>query len=741
MIVILAWLAQVNHAFAFTAPIITDLNSQLGDTSRDSCNAPANPIVLENCQPGTTDWHITKLDNTIEGFASATSVSAGESLDFFVNTTAAKFDVSIFRSGYYSGMGGRLIQTINGIAGRVQPECNHDATTGLVSCSNWSSSYRLTIPADWVSGVYIVKLTRPDTKSENYILFIVRDDTRHSAILAQVSYSTFQAYNNYGGKSLYSFNSDNCATISNALRAVAVSFDRPMIFPTLYFENSYFWGDYPMVAWLEAQGYDVSYNTSMDTLRSGKPGVQNELLNHRVFLSIGHDEYWSQEMHDAISAARDAGVHLGFFSSNVSYWRVRFASDPWTGKPDRTMISYKSTESGGADPSGWATSTWRDPAGVNNPENSLIGQQYIGDNDNDFFPLRVSADMAKDSFYRHTGLDQLPPGGYVDIGQRLIGWEWDAVVDNGLTPKNLTVLAASPVYGVTLADAGRKYITGKAIANVTRYIAPSGAIVFAAGTNLWAWGLAVVEPDRRIQQMTYNLLTDMGVHPATPAQTLVLESVKVGRITPTEQVPLISQPDPFSVRAIQQGFTMVGVQDAATVNGWTRTSAAKSSAASSLFFPAIRATTTAGGATITWQTNVPATGKIWVSIASGGMDYGAAQKGVWRSPEVYDALFKSLSTQHEFTMSGLTPDTIYYFQVAGTDAHGETSFSPENSFQTARGSWLDQIKVPLKPTYTEARCWVSANKSSTQVVAVVIGLTLVGFFSWIILFFRRTSRR
>jgi hypothetical protein len=48
------------------------------------------------------------------------------------------------------------------------------------------------------------------------------------------------------------------------------------------------------------------------------------VMNHKVFLSVGHDEYWSQGRRDAVTAARDAGVHLAFFSGNEIYWKIRW---------------------------------------------------------------------------------------------------------------------------------------------------------------------------------------------------------------------------------------------------------------------------------------------------------------------------------------------------------------------------------------------------------------------------------
>jgi hypothetical protein len=445
----------------------------------DPCAAPANPIVAENCRPGTTDWQITRTYGDIAGFASRASAAAGDTVDIYVDSHARQYDLAIYRSGYYGGLGGRLMLARPALPGTAQPACRNDPASGLVSCSNWSVSYSLQVPADWVSGVYIVKLTRLDTGGQSYLPLVVRDDTRHAAILFQLSVTTYQAYNNYGGKSVYSSLCSNyCTTVTGTPRAVKVSFDRPYALPAPFLNSTYFWVDFPMVSWLESQGYDVSYATDLDTDLSGQAGGQNRLLDHRLFLVVGHDEYWSQGMRQAITAARDAGVSLGFFSSNVSYWRVRFEPDPWTGQAGRVMVTYKTTESGPPDPSGTPTSTWRDPAGANDPENALIGMQYIGDNDNHSFPLRVTAAMGKDRLYRHTGLDTLPDGTYVDLGQRLVGWEWDAVVDNGHTPAGLTMP------GVNTATA-RPWRTSPATRRpaAPSYLPPAPA----SGRGAWRW--------------------------------------------------------------------------------------------------------------------------------------------------------------------------------------------------------------------------------------------------------------
>lgn len=674
------------------------------DRLSEPCAAPANPIVAENCQPGSSDWEVRNFYRDIEGFASAPSVNLGETVDFFVNTRAARYDLLIYRSGYYGGAGGRLIEAIRDLPGRAQPACRKELSTGLTSCSNWSVSYRLAILPDWVSGVYLAKLVRPDTGGENYILFVVRDDARQADLLFQLSTNTYQAYNNYGGKSTYSYNSYYCSTVAEAPRAVKVSLDRPYDFPEIVYGNTYFFSDYPMLRWLEAQGYDLSYIANLDTDRAGRPGAHNLLLDHRVFLSVGHDEYWTQAMRDAITAARDAGVHLGFFSANTSYWRVRLEPDPWTGKPDRVIVVYKTTEGGLPDPNGHPTSTWRDPEGVNDPENGLIGVQYVGDNDAMFFPLRVTAEMAQDRIYRHTGLQAMPPGTYAEIASAIVGWEWDAVVDNGHTPEGVTILAASPAYGSILNDAGRTYALGEAVAHTTRYIAPSGASVFASGTILWSWGLEVYDPDRRLQQITYNVLADMGAQPATPADALVLDG--------EDESGLASADDSFD--ELDTG------NDPVLTN--------------------IKATATDSKVMVTWETDRETYGQVWIKSSPGLIDWRTPGQGSGRLPVAAVGVEETETRSHALSIEGLRPDAVYYFQIAATDADRRTTISAESSFRTAPGSLLARLKTALRPTYRQIRCGVEANRTLVFVGGGLLGLGL-GFVGWRVVRARYRRRR
>lgn len=650
------------------------------------CLDPPNPIVTENCLPGSDSWHIDHYTPDIVGFASSTSLNLGETIDLFINTDAPTFDIYLYRSGYYQGTGGRLLQTISDLPGQNQPVCHKNEESGLASCSNWTVSHRLEIPADWVSGVYLAKLVRPDTGGENFILFTVRDDGYDSAILMQLSVTTYQAYNNFGGKSVYNYNSGHCATDSGHARASAISFQRPYLAPAVYSGNTYFWSDYPMVFWLEAQGYDVSYATNLDVHRYGKPHHHNGLLHHHIFLSVGHDEYWSQAMRDAITQARDAGVHLGFFSANTGYWRVQLEPDPWTGEPDQVMLTYKSADDGVADPSGHSTSTWRDPNGVDDPENGLIGVQYIGDNDRYFFPLRVTSEAAQDHIFRYTGLQEMPPDSYVDIGSQLVGWEWDAVVDNGHTPPGLVILAESPVNGELLVDAGSQYDIGEARAHTTRYVAESGAIVFASGTNLWAWGLSQVEPNPIIQQITANLLADMGAQPATPAKTLVLDGypaasalARLPQPAPTRFDPAPTDPKLIDIQ-LQPGEQSV---------------------------------------TVSWQTDVPTTSQLWVTKSANLKD------------KISIDLKRELATSHRLEASGLTPGHTYHYFLISTDAAQRTTIHQGGVFETDLASLKDRVKNELRSTYHAVQCQIELTDKANPLLWLGLLLpvgTILGIF-------------
>jgi hypothetical protein len=538
------------------------------------------PVHSENnCKgEGSSAWMTGNYDDNIAGFSTQTSFNVGQSVPLKIarNTTpGTKVNIQVFRMGYYGGDGGRLVHTANNVTVGNNFTCKTakpDTTTGEYSCANWGVSY--TVPATSVqtTGVYVAKLTTVGgSPLENTIVFVMRDDnpTVDSKILFVLPTADYAAYNTWGGKSLYFDRLGNgTVAASGTGRAVKVSFDRPM-FEGNDDRDRFFGPDFETLFWLEKQGYDVSYSDDVAVHQNGA-----SLKDHDIIVVPGHSEYWSGEQFKAFEDARDAGVNLASFSANTSYWKVRYENG------NRTLVCFKTVQGDGSGGSGaisandWgpdglagtaddalgldgeagtaddrpqnATTTFRDNGaakgdpnappggrvGPDSPENSLWGVMYFGDNAAQSYPFSIPAGNANDEYasdriWRNTGISENTT---TTFGDELVGWEWDSVPTQpqylAHQPAGVKVLSSTNVdaLGGTqnswLIDEGRQRTNFPpagldGTVHAVKYTAPSGALVFAAGTMRWARGLDS-ESDSRIEQATYNVLSDMGAQPATP---------------------------------------------------------------------------------------------------------------------------------------------------------------------------------------------------------------------------------
>lgn len=529
-------------ASLFSVALATNAQAQCG-----------NAIACENSASGNlpTEWDVSGIgDPTLQGFATDVSVNRGQTITFKISTTASTYRIDIYRLGYYGGRGARKITTFAPSAVQNQPACLRDATTGLVDCGNWASSASWAVPSTAVSGVYLARLVRPDTNGASHIIFIVRNDTANSSILVQTSDPTWQAYNKFGGASLYGGDGPGLAG-----RAYKVSYNRPLANRSVINGDStplgfFFSAEYPMVRWLEANGYDVSYAAGVDTDRRGSA----PLKTHKVFLSVGHDEYWSAGQRANVEAARGAGVHLGFFSGNEIFWKTRWENSiagPSTSY--RTLVCYKETHANAKiDPSTTWTGTWRDarfspPADGGRPENALSGQIFTVNGDR-ADPMFVPSSAGKLRFWRNTDLATIADGSSAQFPAGMLGYEWDETLDNGFAPPGLVRLSETTlrVDGYYLQDNGSTYGPGTGTHSLSLYRHSSGALVFGAGTTQWGWGLDATHDypgmpvDSRIQQATVNLLADMGVQPTTLRPGLIAASASTD-ITPPVSV-VVSAP-------------------------------------------------------------------------------------------------------------------------------------------------------------------------------------------------------
>ncbi|MGH7789201.1 MAG: N,N-dimethylformamidase beta subunit family domain-containing protein [Candidatus Binatia bacterium] len=502
-----------------------------------------NPIVTENALPGSpaSEWDVSGAgDASIQGFATDISVNRGETVVFKIDTDATAYRLDLYRLGWYAGLGARHVATVLPAVAlpQNQPACLADGATGLVDCGNWAASAQWAVPASATSGVYLAKLVREDPEDgrASHIAFVVRDDSGGSDILFQTADTTWQAYNQYGGNSLY--------VGAPAGRAYKVSYNRPFATRGVNPEDWVFNAESPMIRWLERNGYDVSYFTGVDADRRG-----SELLEHGLYLSVGHDEYWSGGQRSAVEAARDAGVHLAFFSGNEVFWKTRWeTSIDGSGTPHRTLVSYKETHANAKiDPlPGVWTGTWRDdrfspPADGGRPENGLTGTIFTVNCCS--YAMTVPAADGKMRFWRNTSVATLGVGQSATLAGETVGYEWDEDLDNGARPAGLVRLSTTTnTVAQRILDLGSSYGPGVATHRLTMYRAASGALVFGAGTVQWSWGLDDTHDrggdaaDGRMQQATLNLFADMGVQAATRQAGLVAASASTDHTAPSATI-------------------------------------------------------------------------------------------------------------------------------------------------------------------------------------------------------------
>jgi hypothetical protein len=411
--------------------------------------AASASIIEENLKPGTPNWAVPDVPGVwdrIRGFADHVSAQRRETVGLYVSTGARTYRVEAYRMGYYAGAGARLVWTSDELPGGTQPEATTDPIT-LMREAPWAQSMSFAVADDWTPGMYMLKLVEPGGGG-SFVPLTVRDDASHATFLVQSSVTTWQAYNSWGGANLYMGPHSSGDT-----RSRVASFDRP------YDGNGsgqYFGREDLLVNQIEAMGLDVSYTTDVDV--HAHPDL---LMNHKVFISGAHDEYWSKEMRDGVEAARDQGVNLVFMGANAAFRRIRLEPSPLG--PNRHEVNYRDA---GEDPihsndPARVTTSWRDPPNAR-PESSMIGNFYECN--------PVSADMvigeASSWVFAGTGLKN------GDTLAKLVGNEYDRVTPERPTPSNIEVLAHSPVVCKGI----------KSFSDVTYYTAPSGAGVFATGT-------------------------------------------------------------------------------------------------------------------------------------------------------------------------------------------------------------------------------------------------------------------
>jgi hypothetical protein len=387
-------------------------------------------LVAENQMPGTLDWVVTQLPapHALEGFASQVSATSGDDVALFINTTSKAVKVQAYRMGYYGGLGGRLIYQSDIVSAGQQPAPTITPGVGTVSCP-WSPTMMLSIDDSWPPGCYLLKMVDLNG-AQQFIPLTIRDDLSTAAYVLQNSVTTWQAYNLWGGYSLYyGPNSSGQNVFSD--RARAVSFDRPYIQTWASGAADFVGNEFPLLYHLESLGLDLTYWTDIDLHDDPLP-----LANHKCLFSLGHDEYWSEPMRSAVVDANATGLNLAFLGANACYRQIRL--QPTSNGPNRLQVCYKDASEdplAATDPS-LTTVNWIQPP-LNQPESTMIGSMYQS--------VGAVADMvvtdASSWFFDGCNLTD----GAV-LPKMIIG-EYDRYVPSLPGPRNLDVLAHSPIPG------------------------------------------------------------------------------------------------------------------------------------------------------------------------------------------------------------------------------------------------------------------------------------------------------
>ncbi|MED2975040.1 hypothetical protein P4361_22800 [Fictibacillus sp. B-59209] len=422
-------------------------------------------------KPSDYHWKITNpAGKTLQGYTNTSSIEPGKVLSFYIHNEKP-FSIEFYRMGYNAGVGSVYMTKTNTFPGKPQ----NKQPEGEAAEANWVRSVTFTVPSYWKSGVYMAKLV-DTSQRESYIPFVVKQSTPKGQLGILISTNTYQAYNNWGGKSLYGYNS------TNKTAGYQASYNRP--YTSNNGSGEFFAYEYNFVRWVERQNYSVTYFTDQD--------VHNGVLKKSQINALiipGHDEYWTMNMRKAIDdKVNREKMGLGVFNANVAYWQVRFDE-----KIPGMMYGYKYNPDPITETNPQLTTTQFRAKPVNMPEKNLLGLQYAG------IPKPKYNDLTFTKPHWLLKGTSIKPG---DTIRNIIGGEVDAY--DGTFP-GVEVVGESNInlYGVNTKS------------HVTWYPHPGGGKVFAAGTFYWNWYLDpygkgyIASTNKNIQIITKNAINEL----------------------------------------------------------------------------------------------------------------------------------------------------------------------------------------------------------------------------------------
>jgi len=440
----------------------------------------------------------------IEGYANRLSCLPGDEIGLCISTNANRYNVEVARVGAKREVVYKQADL---------PGVSHDVPIDASSQGcRWPVVFNIPVGKEWRSGYYQVILRTEDGAGRGEAFFIVRSSRPggDANILLQLCTNTYNAYNQWGGSSLYG---------GPAGFAPRVSFERPYMgfLPEENFTNLYSgwrrW-ELPFVQWAERAGYQLDYAINLDL--EFCPEV---LPEYRLVLSVGHDEYWSAGMRDNLEKFISDGGNVAFFSGNVAFWQVRVEDG------GRAMVSWKSQFQN--DPvyktndRRFLTGTWSNRL-IKRPENQLTGVSFtyggyhaFGEQpgDGNYIIHRPDHWM-----FAGTGLKR---GDRLGGHDKIVGYECDGCLfkdEGGLpvptgedgTPEQFQILGSAPAYLAFEIDHVSEGVYG--VGTTERIPQPGAAIlgcythggtVVTTGCTEWVRGLQKHNP--HVEQITRNI--------------------------------------------------------------------------------------------------------------------------------------------------------------------------------------------------------------------------------------------
>jgi hypothetical protein len=467
-----------------------------GGAAGQTAPAPANSTAPD-------PWSAGFAAKNVWGYINKHSVREGESFDVMLSTRpgqpGTKGRIEFHRVGAPAGQAPDWAED-------VTVDCQEMLATSASVGAGWYQATTIN-SGGWRPGVYLCDFVDAATGQRDAAVFqlIVRSAAKTRDLLVKLGTNTYQAYNLWGGHSLYERGTDL------ATRGVMVTFDRPERALLLDY-------DIYLIQWLEAlaekNGFAIDYASNYDIHRD-----KALLLSARLAVSSAHDEYWSKEEFDAHEERIHArGGNTIFFGANAGYWQVRYldVNRPPDGEDmGRQMLCWKTTSDPlldrktHLDKTLLSTNRFRD--GGRRPETMLMGVGYqnwfSGETEGVRYPYYVAA--AGGPLFAGTGYKT------GDAAADVVGYEWDNRDPDGdgkrLWDKAHSRIALLPEKQLDVLFRGEAVgADGKpGVAEAVYFRSGAGAKVFSSGSIRWAWGLGKPGFEREdFKKFNENLVLD-----------------------------------------------------------------------------------------------------------------------------------------------------------------------------------------------------------------------------------------